>query len=84
MGWSDPNVISAIVMFLATCLVMIMSVLFFPKIRLGKYKIDSYWVVTLVGAVIVLVAGLWDNPTPASCLKVWARDLWTTNPPSTP
>lgn len=62
MDWSDPNVISAIVMFLATCLVMIMSVLFFPKIRLGKYKIDSYWVVTLVGAVIVLVAGFAGQP----------------------
>lgn len=40
-----------------TCVLMILSILFFPKIRLGKIKIDTYWIVTLVGAVFALIFG---------------------------
>lgn len=43
-----------------TCLVMILSVLFFPKIRMGKLKIDSYWVVVLFGTAILLLCGQTD------------------------
>ncbi len=34
---------------------MILSVLFFPKIKLGRLSISTYWVVTLIGALIVLI-----------------------------
>lgn len=37
------------------CLVMICSVLFFPKIRIGKIKLDTYWIVTLIGALVLLL-----------------------------
>lgn len=37
-----------------TCALMILSVLFFPKIRLGKITVSSYWVITLLGAAIIL------------------------------
>lgn len=40
-----------------TCLVMILGVLFFPKIRLGSLRIGSYWVVALIGALLLLVTG---------------------------
>lgn len=40
-----------------TCVLMISSILFFPKIRLGKVKIDTYWIVTVVGAVFALIFG---------------------------
>lgn len=46
-----------IVICALTCLVMILSVLFFPKIKLGKISIDSYWVITLVGAIILICCG---------------------------
>lgn len=46
----------------ATCLVMILGVLFFPRIRIGKIKIDTYWVVVLVGAAVLLISGK-TNPT---------------------
>jgi len=36
---------------------MILSILFFPKIRLGKVKIDTYWIVTVVGAIFALIFG---------------------------
>lgn len=37
------------------CLVMIGSVLFFPKISIGKIKLDTYWIVTLIGALVLLL-----------------------------
>ena len=49
-----------ILFFAATCLVMILSVLFFPKIKLGKVKISSYWMIVLVGAALVLLFGKTD------------------------
>ena len=41
----------------AACLLMILAVLFFPKIRLGRLTVDSYWPITLLGAVILLCCG---------------------------
>lgn len=43
-----------------TCLVMILSVLFFPKIKIGKFKADTYWLVVLAGTAILLLAGQTD------------------------
>ena len=42
---------------IATCLVMILGVLFFPKIRLGKQRLGSYWLIALVGAILLLLTG---------------------------
>ena len=36
---------------------MILSILFFPKIRIGKVSIDTYWIITLLGAAILLACG---------------------------
>ncbi len=47
----------AISIAVIVCLTMIASVLFFPKIRLGKISVASYWVVTLAGAAIMLLSG---------------------------
>ena len=55
--------IPSIVLSCIICLVMIFAVLFFPKISLGKHAISSYWVVTLLGAAILLVSGLVGLPT---------------------
>ena len=43
-----------------TCLAMIMAVLFFPKIKLGKLSLSSYWVITLIGALVLLVSSTVD------------------------
>lgn len=40
-----------------TCIALICSVLFFSKIKLGKITLNSYWVVCVVGAVAIVVAG---------------------------
>jgi len=44
----------------AIIIICILSVLFFPKIKLGKFYIDTYWVVTLVGAIVLVCFGLVD------------------------
>jgi len=36
---------------------MILSILFFPKLRLGKINIDTYWLITVAGAVATLIFG---------------------------
>lgn len=47
--------IVAITISAITCLAMIMAVLFFPKIRLGKLELSSYWLITLAGAFLLLL-----------------------------
>ena len=44
----------------ATVLLMIIAVLFFPKIKLGRVYIGTYWLITLVGAVVLLASRLVD------------------------
>ncbi len=50
--------VAVIIIFAVTCITMIASVLFFPKIKIGKIKLDSYWVITLIGALALLISGL--------------------------
>ena len=51
---------TSIIIGAAACLLMICGVLFFPQIRLGKIKLDSYWVIVLFGALLMLVSGQVD------------------------
>lgn len=52
----------------ATILLMIAAILFFPKIKLGKISISTYWLVTLLGAAILLICGLGDIKTVGKAL----------------
>ena len=49
-----------IVLSAITCILMILAVLFLPKIKVGKISLSSYWVVTLLGALTLVVVGLVD------------------------
>ncbi len=51
-----------------TCICMICAVLFFPKIKLWKLHLDSYWVVTMTGAVILILTRRVDIGTVLSGL----------------
>ena len=44
-----------------TCVAMILGVLIFPTIKLGKLKLASYWVITLLGATLLVVILLIAN-----------------------
>jgi arsenical pump membrane protein len=52
--------LTVILLCAAICAVMIASILFFPKIKIGKISLDTYWIVTLVGAIILLAFGQAD------------------------
>ncbi len=47
----------SVVICCVTCLGMILSVLFVPKIGFGKAKIDTYLIITVLGAVFALAFG---------------------------
>lgn len=44
-----------IVISLITVLFLIASILFFPKIKLGTIQIDTFWIVTMIGAIVLIV-----------------------------
>ncbi len=52
----------AILICAATCAVMILSILFFPKLRLGKFSVPLYPLITLLGAALLLLCGQADLP----------------------
>lgn len=43
-----------------TVLLMICSILFLPRVKLGAITIDTYWVVALAGALVLLLSGQAD------------------------
>lgn len=55
--------VATIIIAAITCIIMILSVLFFPKIKLGKTAVSTYWLVTLVGAIVLLACGNADITT---------------------
>ena len=46
--------IPTIIIASTTFILVILSILFFPHIRLGKIKLDTYWMISLLGAIILL------------------------------
>ena len=62
---------AVIAIFSVSCFLMILSILFLPKIRLGKISVDTYWVVTALGALTMLAFGLAD---PAKTLGALTQD----------
>ena len=47
--------IATIIISSITFLLVILSIFLFPHIRIGKFKLDTYWMIALVGAIILLV-----------------------------
>ena len=43
-----------IILFAATCLAMLVCVLFFPKFKVGKRRISTYWIAVLLGGAVTL------------------------------
>ena len=46
--------IATIVISLITFLLITLSILFLPTIRIGKIKLGTYWIIALIGAIILL------------------------------
>ena len=47
--------LTSIIICAVTVVLMIASILFFPKLRIKKLNIDLYWVIALTGAVVLLI-----------------------------
>ena len=60
--------LEASLIFLVACLLMILGVLYLPKLRLGRLTVDSYWVPPLIGALLLLLTGLGSLPAVAAAL----------------
>lgn len=52
--------LAPVIIAIFVCVLMIASVLFFPKLKLGKIELNTYWIVTLIGAVIVFASSSTD------------------------
>ena len=61
--------IPTIVISIITVFLIVLSIIFFPSIRIGKFKIHTYWIIALLGASILLISQLspfdevWDGLT---------------------
>lgn len=40
-----------------TCIAMIIAVLYFPKIHIGTLELSTYWLITLLGALVLISSG---------------------------
>ena len=59
-----------IVICAALCALIILSILFFPELKIGKLKLDTYWVIALIGALILILAGYVNiKETAQKCLQ---------------
>ncbi len=49
--------IPTIIIACTTFLLVILSILFFPHVRIGKIRLSTYWMIALFGAIILLSVG---------------------------
>ena len=60
--------IAPVIVCCITCVVMILAILFFPKIRIGKIAPDTYWIITIIGAIITVLVSTTDIATVGKAL----------------
>lgn len=59
---------ATVAIFSTTCILMIFSILFLPKIKIGRLSFDTYWVITSLGAILMLALGIADPAQTFSAL----------------
>ena len=60
--------LTAVLIFCVTTIVMIASVLFFPKLNIKRLHLDTYYIITTIGAIAMLVFNKTDFSTVAKAL----------------
>ena len=63
--------IATLVISIITFLGITLSTLLFPRIKLGKVTLDTYWIVAIIGALILVIAQL--------CPINEIKDSWTSS-----
>lgn len=46
--------LAVLIIFSIIIILMITSIIFFPSIKIGKIEFQSYWVITLIGAIVLI------------------------------
>lgn len=46
--------VATLIISIITFILVTISIIFFPKIRIGKIKLDTYWMITLLSAIILI------------------------------
>jgi len=49
--------LAAGIICVVVCVLMIVSILIYPRLRIGKIELETYWIVTVVGAGLMLAFG---------------------------
>lgn len=71
--------VPTLIISITTFILIALSILFFPNIKLGKVKLGTYWIIALVGAVLLLSFSLapiqevfkeLSNPNSVNPLKI--------------
>ena len=71
--------VPTLVISITTFILIALSILFFPNIKLGKVKLGTYWIIALIGAVLLLSFSLapiqevfkeLSNPNSVNPLKI--------------
>ena len=65
--------IATIVISSITFVSVILSILLFPHIRIGRFRLDTYWIIALIGAVALLASSL------APIKDVWSQLISNTS-----
>ena len=47
--------IATIIISIITFVTITLSILLFPHIRIGKFRLDTYWIIALIGALILVI-----------------------------
>lgn len=47
----------ALIIFIATSLLIIIGFLAFPQVKIGKFTLDTFWLIAVLGALLVVVTG---------------------------
>ena len=59
--------VATIIISLVTFLLVTLSILFFPKITIGRLRLSTYWIIAVVGAILLLSFQL------APITEVWSQ-----------
>ena len=50
--------ILTLIISIITIVLMITSILFYPTIKIKKFQVNTYWIITSIGALLILICGL--------------------------
>ena len=59
--------LATLIISIVTFISVILSILLFPHIKIGRFKLDTYWIIAFIGAVILLACSL------APIESVWSQ-----------